>query len=122
MIQDCSDFIELLYYSEYDRLFNVAYWKTNSWEAAQDLVHETFLLALFHQEELIKHPKPDAWLLLTICNLIANRQRTQWNKTVSLDEAAEIPETEKEIPLSDFLPVQLKAEERKFLFGVMSNK
>lgn len=115
MIQDWNDFIEPLYHNEYERLFKIAYRKTQNRETAQDLVQETFLLAIFHQEKLLKHPKPEAWLILTLRNLIANEQRVQSHKNLPLDEAAEIPETAEEVPLSELLPVQLKPEERDIL-------
>lgn len=115
MIQDWNDFLEPLYYSEYERLLNVAYRKTRNQEAAQDFVQETFLLAIFHQDELVKHPKPEAWLMLTLRNLIANRQRMQSNRTVSLEEAAGVPEPAAEAPLSELLPAQLKPEDREIL-------
>ncbi|MDE7245308.1 MAG: sigma-70 family RNA polymerase sigma factor [Oscillospiraceae bacterium] len=115
MVQDWNDFIEPLYHNEYERLFHIAYRTTKSWEAAQDLVQETFLLAIFHQEKLKKHPKPEAWLILALRNLIANEQRVQSHKEVSLEEAAEVPEQTAETPLSGLLPVQLKPEDRKML-------
>jgi len=115
LVQDWNDFIEPLYHNEYARLFNTAYRKTKSLETAQDLVQETFLLAIFHQEKLINHPKPEAWLVLTLRNLIVNEQRAQSHKDVPLDEATEVPDTVGKESLSELLPSQLKPEERTIL-------
>ncbi len=115
MAQDWNDFIEQLYCNEYERLFSVAFRTTKSWNAAQDLVQEAFLLAMFHQEKLIEHPKPGAWLLLTLRNLMANARRVESHKTIPLEEAAGIPENTEETPLSELLPVQLKPEEKEIL-------
>lgn len=115
MAQDWNDFIEPLYYDEYERLFHIAYRKTKSRELAQDLVQETFLLAIFHQAKLMGHPKPEAWLMLTLHNLIMNEQRLQSHGEVPLDEAVEVPENVGEKTLDELLPVQLQADERQIL-------
>ncbi|MCI8440212.1 MAG: sigma-70 family RNA polymerase sigma factor [Oscillospiraceae bacterium] len=70
---------------------------------------------MFHQEKLIEHPKPGAWLLLTLRNLMANARRVESHKTIPLEEAAGIPENTEETPLSELLPVQLKPEEKEIL-------
>lgn len=110
-----NDFIGPLYQAEYNRLFRAAYRKTGSAETAQDLVQDTFLLAIFHQEKLARHPKPAAWLMLTLCKLAANQRRLRSNRDIPLDEAAEVPEQGPEMPLSELLPVQLKNGERELL-------
>lgn len=115
MVQNWNDFIEPLYHSEHDRLFYVAFRITKSRETAEDLVQETFLLAVFHQEKLINHPKPEVWLALTLRNLIANEQRVQSRKDVPLDEAAEVPDTTGKGSLSELLPSQLNPKERTIL-------
>ena len=115
MAQNWNDFIEPLYHTEYRRLFSVAFRIIRSQDIAQDLVQETFLLAIFHKEKLMKHPKPGAWLMLTLRNLAANAQCAQSHKAIPLEEAAEVPAKTEETPLSELLPVQLKPEERKIL-------
>lgn len=110
-----NDFWEQLYQSEYHRLFYAAYRQTGNRERAEDLVQEVFLLAFFHREEFLTHPNPKAWLTRTLFNRIANEQRRQFHKEVSLDQAAEIPEEIQEESLEELLPVQLRAEEREIL-------
>lgn len=110
-----KNFIENLYESEYAQLFKLAYHKTKNRELAQDMIQETFLLALFREEELLSHPNPTAWLTLTLRNFIANEQRSRARSDISLDEAAQLPAVELETPLSDILPANLKPVEREIL-------
>ena len=115
MTHDWNAFIESLYHAEYERLFSVAYHKTKSRELAEDLVQETFLLAIFNDSKLAKHPKPGAWLMQTLCNLISNELRSSSRKDVPLNEAAELPARAEEDSLDHLLPVQLQAKEREIL-------
>ena len=46
---------------------------TNDRQAAEDLAHEVFVLALTEQEQLLGHPNPRAWLFRTGYNLAGNR-------------------------------------------------
>lgn len=93
-------FIAPLYYEEYERLVKVAYRKTKDWELAQDMVQDVFLLAIFNQEKLMHHPKPNAWLMLTLQNLIMNELRERSHTNIPLDEAIEVPAQELCEPLN----------------------
>jgi len=115
MIQNWNDFIEPLYNGEYQRLFAVAYRRTKDQELAQDIVQDTFLLAIFNQEKLMNHPKPGAWLMQTLNNLIMNELRSSSHKTIPLDEAIEVPAKTEADSLNHLLPVQLQDNEREIL-------
>lgn len=115
MEQIWNDFIEPLYCTEYDRLFKTAYCIVHRQELAQDLVHEVFLLAIFHHQELMRHPNPGAWLMVTLRNLLMNTQRSPAYREVPLDEAVDIPQKAADCPIEELLPVQLDAEEREIL-------
>lgn len=108
-------FIAPLYYEEYERLVKVAYRKTKDWELAQDMVQDVFLLAIFNQEKLMHHPKPNAWLMLTLQNLIMNELRERSHTNIPLDEAIEVPAQELCEPLNRLLPKQLQTKEREIL-------
>lgn len=110
-----DSFIEPLYNDEYQRLFAVAYRKTGNLELAQDLVQDTFLLAIFNQKKLMDHPKPEAWLMQTLRNLILNELRLPLYKTVSLHEAVEFPASTESTPIALLLPTQLHDSERQVL-------
>ena len=114
MVWNNDDFIEALYKKEYRTLIRIAYRLTGSMECAQDSVHETFLLAIFHQRELRTHPKPGAWLKVALRNVICNERRLKAREDVPLDDAFSIP-TQPAAPLGDLLPSQLQAEERQIL-------
>lgn len=115
MVENWNDFIEPLYNNEYKRLFMIAYRWTKDQELAQDLVQDTFLLAIFNQEKIMNHPKPGAWLMQTLRNLIMNNLRSPSHKTISLDEVLEIPARTINDSIDRLLPVQLKDREREIL-------
>lgn len=115
MSQNWNDLLIALYDQEYERLLKSAYRMTGDQELAQDIVHQTFLLAFFRQDELIVHPKPAAWLFLTLRNLISNELRLSVHTEISLEEISDIPARASETPLDHILPAQLKEEDRKIL-------
>ena len=85
MKQNWNDFIAPLYNEEYERLFKIAYRKTKNWDLSQDLVQDVFLLAIFNQSKLMQHPKPNAWLMQTLQNLILNELRERSHSNIPLD-------------------------------------
>lgn len=115
MAQDWNNFMESLYNDGYERLFRVAYRGTKNRELARDLIQETFVLSLFQRETLMRHPNPGAWLMRTLCNLMANEQRLQRQGDIPLDEIADIPDKPGDARLEELLPVQLRASEREIL-------
>lgn len=115
MKQNWIDFITPLYNEEHERLFKAAYRRTMDWELAQDLVQDVFLLAIFHQAKLVQHPKPGAWLMQTLQNLIMNELRSPSRKTIPLDVVAEVPAGAADLPLDGLLPTQLEPKEREIL-------
>ena len=115
MKQNWNDFITPLYNEEHERLFKVAYRRTMNWELAQDLVQDVFLLAIFNQTKLMQHPKPGAWLMQTLQNLILNEMRSPSRKEIPLDSVAEIPARAVDLPLGSLLPAQLHTKEREIL-------
>lgn len=111
-----EDAIEALYGREYDTLCRAAYRTLGDWDAAQDLVQDTFLLALLRQDTLAAHPAPGAWLTQTLRNLIQNeRRRLVSHGALSLDDAGPLPAAEAETGLRDVLPAGLTAQERELL-------
>lgn len=109
-------FLKSLYETQYEKMFKVAYRMIRSTEGAQDLVQETFLLAVFHQDELAAHPQPEGWLMLTLKYLALNeRRRIKNHPNVPLESIAELPGTAPETSLDMLLPKNLPKEERKVL-------
>lgn len=108
-----EDAVRALYEREYDTLCRAAYRTLGDWEAAQDLVQDTFLLALI-KDSLPEHPCPGAWLMKTLQNLLQNeRRRLVSRRTFPLDDT--IPAAEAEGALRDVLPSGLTETERKLL-------
>jgi len=115
MRYDWNEWFASIYDQEYDRLIKTAYRMTGDRELAHDLVQDTFLLAIFHHNEFIEHPKPAAWLYLTLRNNILNERRRFVHKEVSLEEIYDIPAKVGESSLDEALPKQLKNDDRKIL-------
>ena len=75
-----------LYESLHDTMLRVAYRMVGTVETAEDLVQDTFLLALFQKDRLALHPSPEGWLMRALQNLARNEQRRLNNHShVSLD-------------------------------------
>lgn len=112
-----EQFFRSLYEKQYDTMFKLAYRMTGSTERAQDLVQNTFLLALFRKEELMAHPNPGGWLMAALKNLIFNeRRRFEKHPEVSLDAVIEsLFVDDPDLPLELALPKQLSKEDREIL-------
>lgn len=70
-----NEWIRTLYLQLYEKLFRAAYRMMGSPESAEDLVQQTFLLALFQGEALQAHPCPEGWLMKALHNLARNERR-----------------------------------------------
>ncbi len=114
-MQRSEEFISTLYKKEYKKLFSVAYRMTGDTELSFDMVQDTFLLALSHQQNLMIHPKPEAWLMTTLQNLIKNERRLSAKGQISLNEIIDQPAAEPERSLHELLPSQLSEDEKKVL-------
>lgn len=109
-----SDPIAALYRANYDRLCRVAYRLTACAETSHDLVQDTFLLALFHRQELLEHPKPEAWLV-TLVNLARNERRRFSHRELPLDTLFALPAPQAEENLEHLLPARLGPQDRQVL-------
>lgn len=108
--------VSALYLREYDALCRAAYRAMGDREAAEDLVQDTFLLALLHADELPAHPAPGAWLMTTLRNLIANERRKIARRgTLALEDVGDLPAAERTPALEELLPAALSEEERRLL-------
>ena len=104
-----NELIHTLYLQLYEKLFRVAYRMMGSSESAEDLVQQTFLLALFQGEALRAHPCPEGWLMKALHNLAINeRRRTARRQEIPLD-------TLFDQPLAETLPRQLSPQDREVL-------
>ena len=109
-------FIPSLYEEQCEKMLKFAYRMIGSIETAQDLVHETFMLALFNQDKLADHPNQGGWLMKTLRNLILNeRRRIERHATVPLEVVDNYIGKELETSLDLLLPKQLSREEREIL-------
>ncbi len=116
MERDRSEAIGALYAREYDVLCRAAYRTLGDWEAAQDLVQDTFLLALLRAEELPGHPSPGGWLTQTLRNLIRNeRRKLAARGDAALENADCLPAPEPPPDLGELLPTELSPQERELL-------
>lgn len=111
-----EDAIRALYEREYDTLCRAAYRTLGDWETAQDLVQDTFLLALLKGDELSVHDAPGAWLTQTLRNLIRNeRRRLVSHGVLPLDDWDGLSAARQDVGLRDVLPSQLTPQECELL-------
>lgn len=115
MKQTRKAFIKELYLSKYDKMLRVAQHLTGDTELSQDLVQDTFVWAMRRYNVLKTHPNPEAWLMLTLHNLIRNEVRRSYKyPTTSLDEC-EALSTMDNHSLDEVFPINLPEEDRKIL-------
>lgn len=108
-------FIQTLFETYYPRLIQRAYRLTTDQELSQDLVQDTFVLAVAHWEELSQHPAPEGWLTLTLFNLVRNeRRKLARHPCISLEEV-QPGCVQESTPVGELLPAQLPQEERRLL-------
>lgn len=108
--------LELLYQSKNQTLYTLAYRLIKSPEAADDLVHDAFCLAVFHQNELRKHPNPEGWLVLVLKNLASNEIRRAENRlTVPLQEVLTSAAAAQHTSIAEVFPRNLSAQDRQIL-------
>lgn len=61
-----NEWFDQLYREHSARLFKQAYYVLHNSHLAEDLVEETFLILLYKQQDLVKHPNLAGWLSLTL--------------------------------------------------------
>ena len=111
-----SSFLADLYRQEYSTLYRVAYRLTGCQEDAQDMIQKTFLLAISQQDELGRHPNPGGWLMVTLNNLVKNERRRMANRLeCSLENMAQIPAQQPDVPFVETLPPGLTPEDQQLL-------
>lgn len=115
MAQNWDVWITSLYDQTYQRLYRVAYRLTGSIETAKELTQDAFLWAWLRREELLAHPKPEAWLMRTLTNLVKNERRRLSSAEVSLETQFNVPAPELERGLAELLPSKLSKEDREVL-------
>lgn len=115
MAQNWNDWLTSLYKQNYKKLYHVAYRLTGSTDTAKDMIQDAFLLALFHKEELSVHPKPEAWIMQTLVNLIKNENRRLSSLDVPLETLYNVPAPDAEKGLEELLPSKLPEEDKKVL-------
>lgn len=84
-----DEYIEKLYRAEYPKLLRYASSKVRNSSRAQDLVQDTFHDAICKKDMLLKHPKPEAWLMMTLKNkiMVSEREKQQYiNKFSSYED------------------------------------
>ena len=117
MDKERNQFLMCLFNQEYRKLLRVARRLTKDEETSLDLVQDTFVLATLHYDILKKHSNPEAWMMLTLYNLVRNELRKQWyHQFLPLDAVANVSkETDVTRLLEELLPYGLSDEDRKIL-------
>lgn len=98
-----DDKIEELYKTQMSELYLYAYHMIGNQQEAEDIVQETFCLALGKRDKFLNHPNQKGWLMVVVKNKLFEISRERKNHaSLSLDEAQEIENEEsqyKEIEL-----------------------
>lgn len=111
-----KEFIRKLYIENHDTLARLARNLGKSRMDAEDLVQDTFVIAMHKCHELMMHKNPRAWLTKTLRNLIKNDNRLHANQSsVSLEDLGDLAAPERAEPLSHVLPNRLPAGDREIL-------
>lgn len=122
MAQAWNDWISSIYQAAYGRMCRVAYRLTGNFETARELVQDAFLLTLFHKEELLAHPKPEAWLMLTLVNLCKNENRRLSTQEISLEALFNVPALKDDHDIEEWLPAKLSERERTVLIWYFQDR
>jgi RNA polymerase sigma factor (sigma-70 family) len=72
---DTKQFFERLYTAMYGKLFTYAYSVFKDAYRSQDLVHETFTIALGKIDSVKKSPNPEGWLVNALKNVVMHELR-----------------------------------------------
>lgn len=115
MDRDQDKLISSLYQTQYDKLYKVGYRMTGDEELTQDLVQDTFLLAIFRMDTFANHPNQEAWLMRTLINLIKNERRRLSAQDGLLDDPDAIAAPLAAEGLDALLPSQLPKKDRDIL-------
>lgn len=116
VLGQANDRFQKLYEDLHDKMLRVAYRMVGSVETAEDLVQNSFLLALFRENELMQHPNPEGWLMRVLQNLVLNeRWRVKRHPETSLDSLLDLARETPANALEDMLPKQLSKADREIL-------
>ncbi len=70
-----EQFLFNLYTQERRRLVSIAFRLLKNKNDVEDVVQDTFIIAISKADEVVKHPCPSKWLVLTLKNIIRNLNR-----------------------------------------------
>lgn len=115
MAQDWKEWFSGLYTACYSKMYRVAYRLTGSAETAEELVQDAFMLALFRRDTVASHPKPEAWLMVTLVNLVKNERRRKSSNELSLEDLFHTPAPETSHGIEELLPTDLPEEDKQVL-------
>lgn len=111
-----DEFIHSLYIKHSAVLLQRAYRLLGDRAKAEELMQETFLIAVAKAAELTKHPNPSGWLHTTLSNLIYRELRKKNISEHPLGDDIELfPDQTDEANFRDALPSQLPEDERNIL-------
>ncbi len=112
-----NEWFDQLYREYFARLFKQAFYVLHDRYLAEDLVEETFLILLYKQRDLIKHPNIAGWLNLTLKNLIYDELKSARHRLempLISDDTATSSDTYHQ-SLDELLPKGLFPKEREIL-------
>lgn len=112
---DREKFIRELFENNYSLLVREAYRYVCDEAAAQDLVQDTFLLAVLHINTLLTHENPEAWLSVTLRSCCSNYRQLNANTPIPI-EALDSIAAESAHAIWELFPSELSDSERAILY------
>ncbi len=108
---------ESLYRASYSHLLSVAARRLPRWELAEDAVQEAFLRLWTRADQLIRHPNPGGWLMVTLLHIVAHLLQSDCPGPLPLPEYLPAPGCLEDMvfTLSDALPAGLSSQDREVL-------
>jgi DNA-directed RNA polymerase specialized sigma24 family protein len=99
-----------LYASMYDVLYQKTMLRYRDPDFAEDVIHETFAIACAECQQLLKHPCPEGWLLVTARHVAERKHRLRDYHVLPLDDAEQIPSSRPDDPADLLEPDVLYAD------------
>lgn len=115
MDQELANRLASLYEENFNRLYGTACRLMGSGDQAEEVVHDTFVLALARGEKFTAHPVPEAWLMMTLKNLCSNQCKRHSRTEASIDDIFHLSAPQEDRGLLELLPAALPEEDKQLL-------
>lgn len=107
---------DLLYRQHSPKMIRTAQRVLGSYQAAEDVVQNVFLIALAHKNLLQTFEQPAAWLYKALRHQIGNElQKAKRHNDLPIEYAFDLAAIEEDPPLSDAFSAEMHTQDREIL-------